>query len=382
METIEHMATSAANAVWPGRESKDQPNATNRSNNFDNNNNNTRSSTNPKEEPLSGVTGDTARGEPYDAGNLGEQQAANVQAKSGSNVNTAADSTYGTNPPGGPGGGGVNAAAVRGFKVSSAGGEPSSDVHSPDPRPVDQVAREHGGEAGKAPSGKGSLGGDDARGASGSDIAGGASLGGGAGSSSNRSSEYPLGGQNSSEKAARTTKSAGGGGGLGSVDSTGGSGSNLNVGSGSDDAGPADGGLGGGGSGASGGGLGAGGGGGDDQPQKESQGEGTGEKYVRSTGLRADGGDFDAANPGAGREADRLLEEKGIGRETVSDGGGGGMTHTDDNAGGHNGDHTGDRTGDRTGNNAGNHENESHAGKKSLGEKLKSKIHHKPTTSS
>lgn len=32
---------------------------------------------------------------------------------------------------------------------------------------------------------------------------------------------------------------------------------------------------------------------------------GTGEKYVRSTGLAAHGGDFDAAAPGAGKEADR-----------------------------------------------------------------------------
>lgn len=42
-----------------------------------------------------------------------------------------------------------------------------------------------------------------------------------------------------------------------------------------------------------------------DGPQKESHGEGTGEKYVKSSGMKADGGDFDAANPGAGREADR-----------------------------------------------------------------------------
>jgi len=51
---------------------------------------------------------------------------------------------------------------------------------------------------------------------------------------------------------------------------------------------------------------------GDNGPQKESHGEGTGEKYVKSSGLKADGGDFDAANPGAGKEADRLLETKGI----------------------------------------------------------------------
>ncbi|KAI4129356.1 MAG: hypothetical protein LQ347_003814, partial [Umbilicaria vellea] len=33
-------------------------------------------------------------------------------------------------------------------------------------------------------------------------------------------------------------------------------------------------------------------------------GQGTGERWVKSTGMAADGGDFDAAKPGAGREAD------------------------------------------------------------------------------
>lgn len=34
-------------------------------------------------------------------------------------------------------------------------------------------------------------------------------------------------------------------------------------------------------------------------------GEGTGERWVKSSGMKADGGDFDASAPGAGREADR-----------------------------------------------------------------------------
>lgn len=59
----------------------------------------------------------------------------------------------------------------------------------------------------------------------------------------------------------------------------------------------------------------SGSGGDDDGPQKESHGSGTGEKYVKSSGMKADGGDFDAAAAGAGREADRLLEEKGIHHE-------------------------------------------------------------------
>jgi hypothetical protein len=45
----------------------------------------------------------------------------------------------------------------------------------------------------------------------------------------------------------------------------------------------------------------------EDGPQSKSKGEGTGEQYVKSSGLQADGGDFDATKPGAGREADRRL---------------------------------------------------------------------------
>lgn len=40
-----------------------------------------------------------------------------------------------------------------------------------------------------------------------------------------------------------------------------------------------------------------------DSESEESKG--TGQEYVRTTGFAADGGDFDATKPGAGREADR-----------------------------------------------------------------------------
>jgi len=40
--------------------------------------------------------------------------------------------------------------------------------------------------------------------------------------------------------------------------------------------------------------------------------KGTGTEYVKSSGLAADGGDFDVTKPGAGMEATRLMEEKGI----------------------------------------------------------------------
>jgi len=49
-----------------------------------------------------------------------------------------------------------------------------------------------------------------------------------------------------------------------------------------------------------------------DVPDDSHKAQGSGEQYVKSAGLKADGGDFDAANPGAGSEANRLLEEKGI----------------------------------------------------------------------
>jgi hypothetical protein len=55
---------------------------------------------------------------------------------------------------------------------------------------------------------------------------------------------------------------------------------------------------------------GAGAGGDDDGSQKEGHGEGTGAKHVKSSGVKANGGDFDAANPGAGEEANREFSEE------------------------------------------------------------------------
>lgn len=39
--------------------------------------------------------------------------------------------------------------------------------------------------------------------------------------------------------------------------------------------------------------------------EDSGESKGTGEEYVKSSGLQADGGDFDATKPGAGKEADR-----------------------------------------------------------------------------
>jgi len=49
-------------------------------------------------------------------------------------------------------------------------------------------------------------------------------------------------------------------------------------------------------------------------PSSHPEEKGTGVKWVKSTGLAADGGNFDATKPGAGREADRLLDEAGVTR--------------------------------------------------------------------
>lgn len=53
----------------------------------------------------------------------------------------------------------------------------------------------------------------------------------------------------------------------------------------------------------------------ENEPQTKSYGEGTGTKYVQSSGVKADGGNFDAANPGAGIEADRFVDTKGAHHE-------------------------------------------------------------------
>ncbi|KAK0647467.1 hypothetical protein DIS24_g7704 [Lasiodiplodia hormozganensis] len=52
---------------------------------------------------------------------------------------------------------------------------------------------------------------------------------------------------------------------------------------------------------------------------ENKEAKGTGEKVVKQSGFKADGGDFDASLPGAGREADRLLEEKGVNKSSGSD---------------------------------------------------------------
>ncbi|KAI0195143.1 hypothetical protein EV127DRAFT_501035 [Xylaria flabelliformis] len=82
-----------------------------------------------------------------------------------------------------------------------------------------------------------------------------------------------------------------------------------------------------------------------EKEEEDNENKGTGEKYVKTTGLQADGGDFDATKPGAGKEADRLMEEKGI------------HNPNDDKSAGDSG------SGSPT------------SGKKSFGQKIKDKLH-------
>ncbi|KAI1133030.1 hypothetical protein F5Y10DRAFT_230000 [Nemania abortiva] len=83
----------------------------------------------------------------------------------------------------------------------------------------------------------------------------------------------------------------------------------------------------------------------EESKEEKHESKGTGEQYVKTTGLQADGGDFDATKPGAGREADRLMEEKGMHNpaDPSSKGDDGGSSPT--------------------------------SGKKSLGQKIKDKLH-------
>ncbi|KAK5664005.1 hypothetical protein OQA88_219 [Cercophora sp. LCS_1] len=101
-----------------------------------------------------------------------------------------------------------------------------------------------------------------------------------------------------------------------------------------------------------------------DTVEDDHHDSGTGELYVRSSGLKADGGDFDAAKPGAGREADRLLEEKG-----VSHGANGGIVPNEHAVGSANGSANGNTNG-------------APKEKTSLKTKIKAKLHRSSVTAS
>lgn len=191
METVNNIAATAVKALWGDGDAN--------------------------KEPISGAKGDVASGEPYDAGNLDSVDQERVEKrlsdagnadKSGptdrSNTASTVTPLVDTSP---------DQSDIR--HPEKAADEPQSiDPQVPKgigPQPVDVVAREHGGDAGRA-------------------------------------------GEGPTQHTDSVTKGA---------------------------------------------------------PPKDHSGDGDGKEYVKATGFAADGGNFDASNPGAGGEADRLLDQKG-----------------------------------------------------------------------
>ncbi|RSL94346.1 hypothetical protein CDV31_014371 [Fusarium ambrosium] len=263
METISNAAAAAAKAVWGENQ--------------------------PQKEPVSGVQGDTAKGEPYDAGNLdtpaqekveqnynertlGQEAAApktvRVETPSGeaaafgAQSKDARDTTAGQNDIRNPERVGLEKEKNTDLEDvdNTSEGTTAKLGEGPGPRPVEAVAKERGGDAGRERPQEGS-------------------------------SEAPR--EIGSEGVAATSSS-----------------------------------------------------------KSENRPDPAQDEYVHATGFHADGGDFDATKPGAGREADRLLEEKGVhlGEESSS----GSHSH-------------------------GSHEKHSHddkhKDKPSLGERIKAKLH-------
>jgi hypothetical protein len=225
METITNLTQTASKAIWGDSASS--------------------------EEPVSGVTGDVSKGEPYDAGNIEhreyqteptstEHDISHEEVKHASEIKDSStesgdmskaqnDTRHPDDPKTDPED--ATTKARNTVDDTSGGTDQNTNpdkIDGPGPKPSAEVATENGGDAGNASS---------------SD------------SVDKKEGGAPAGGDNDEEE---------------------------------------------------------------DGPQKTSHGEGTGEQYVKSSGLKADGGDFDAAAPGAGREADRLLEEKGVHKEDTT----------------------------------------------------------------
>lgn len=256
METINSMASTAAKAIWGDNNNNTSEN-TNETNKTGTE---TMSNETKGTEPVSGKLGDTSAGEPFDAGNIESGATKTSTSTAPSTAQTGSESTSSGLPTttstdatpagskdstGGPTSDHPSATGDTGFKapqadirdpdsstadpkkeaerknVDNTGGLDTSEnptkVEGAGPKPIEEVAKSHGGDAGSA-----------------------------------------------------SKESSGAGG--------------------------AD----------------------EDGPGAKSKSEGTGEQYVKSSGLAADGGDFDATKPGAGREADRLLEEKGMTTQTAA----------------------------------------------------------------
>jgi hypothetical protein len=271
METINNLTATASKAIWGESETSNK-------------------------EPVSGIKGDTARGEPYDAGNLETPQ----QERAAENFNygqhgeertsalgredpvsttttTASSAVPAPAPAAAPNHSKDTTAEQNDTRAPEQADKGNKDLHDvddtsegtdakigegPGPRPIAKLAKEHGGDAGNVP-----VEGDSSKPTE---------VGSGAGESSKS----------------------------------------------------------------------------ENQPHDPKEDE-----YITASGFAADGGDFDASKPGAGREADRLMEQKGV---HLGEGGSSEPTsHTES--------HSSDK-----------HHGSSHEDKKdkpSLGERIKAKLH-------
>jgi len=254
METVSNLTSAASRAIWG--ETSTQP-------------------TESGQEPVSGQKGDVGKGEPYDAGNLGEStQPEPTSTKSAdTEPRSTATDTVTTDAPG---------------NTASTG--PIRSEHETDKTGVTSAHQPSSGFSSDKPTSSNDNSGPGAAPSVGADPASGAQT-----ESKHQGTEQPHAEPDHEEnQAIKETKAEAEE--AQKVDTSGPGPQSLEEKARN----------GGGAAGAS------SSGGDDDGPQKESHGEGTGEQYVKSSGMKADGGDFDAANPGAGREADRLLETKGI----------------------------------------------------------------------
>ncbi|KKO97834.1 hypothetical protein THAR02_10056 [Trichoderma harzianum] len=264
IETINQLATSAAKAVW-GDSSTDETH----------------------KEPISGATGDVSKGEPYDAGNLDPKDQNKIESSLKGQEDEPSDlaeneyyalSSSAKDKPlpesprtQEPMGSALQDRTKSNLKdttnadddVNPEEGKPLDKLTGAGPRPVEELAKENGGNAAAASS-------NDA-----------------VQEDSNKPKEQKLPEDNSQQR-------------------------------------------------------------GGDQKW-----EATEDDYVKTTGLAADGGNFDAAKPGAGVEADRLMEQKG-------------MKTDDDDNNNHKAGSSGRKSSD-----SGRH----HKDKPSLGERIKNKLH-------
>ncbi|KAG7140232.1 hypothetical protein HYQ45_002934 [Verticillium longisporum] len=136
METITNVTNAAVKAVWGTSETK--------------------------QEPVSGVQGNTAKGEPYDAGNLDDNEKQLQDAKNtlGAGADTNASTDIGKPELADAKPEHINKPVAA---DSSVGGQhdtrdpkdsleddpvPNVDLSKPGPKPLETVAKEHGGDAG------------------------------------------------------------------------------------------------------------------------------------------------------------------------------------------------------------------------------------------